>query len=126
MDTIFCGKCSENIPSTEARVRKNRCGNCYTCPSCKQELSVRIASSKAPTANNPEDAKTVPKKMYYLSCPFCRWSSRDVGIPDQSTGNELKVLQGDRGAITINRNSNIRKIAISLETTHLKNFERKK
>ncbi|CAH1960029.1 unnamed protein product [Acanthoscelides obtectus] len=23
--------------------------------------------------------------MYYLLCQFCRWSSRDVGIPDQST-----------------------------------------
>lgn len=68
-------------------MKKNRCGNCYVCPSCQQELSTRIAS-KGPV--NPEDAKSTPKKMYYLSCQFCRWSSRDVGIPDQSTGMTLK------------------------------------
>ncbi|KAG5879779.1 hypothetical protein JTB14_001796 [Gonioctena quinquepunctata] len=83
VDSNFCGKCSENIPSSEARVKKNRCGNCYICPSCEQELSTRIASSKTPS--DTEDAKVTPKKMYYLSCQFCRWSSRDVGIPDQST-----------------------------------------
>ncbi|KAJ8939603.1 hypothetical protein NQ318_010610 [Aromia moschata] len=82
VDSNFCGKCSENIPSSEARVKKNRCGNCYVCPSCQQELSTRIASKGSV---NPEDAKSTPKKMYYLSCQFCRWSSRDVGIPDQST-----------------------------------------
>ncbi|XP_018565105.1 dynactin subunit 4 [Anoplophora glabripennis] len=82
VDSNFCGKCSENIPSSEARVKKNRCGNCYICPSCQQELSTRIAS-KGPV--NPEDTKSTPKKMYYLSCQFCRWSSRDVGIPDQTT-----------------------------------------
>ncbi|CAG9823358.1 unnamed protein product [Phaedon cochleariae] len=83
VDTNFCGKCSENIPSSEARVKKNRCGNCYICPCCEQELSTRIASTK--TLSDTEDTKTTPKKMYYLSCQFCRWSSRDVGIPDQST-----------------------------------------
>lgn len=80
VDSIFCGKCSENIPSAEARVKKNRCANCFICPSCQQELSTRIAS-KGPA--NPDDAKSPIKKTYYLSCYFCRWSSRDVGIPDQ-------------------------------------------
>lgn len=82
VDSIFCGKCSENIPSAEARVKKNRCANCFICPSCQQELSTRIAS-KGPT--NPEDAKSPIKKTYYLSCYFCRWNSRDVGIPDQAS-----------------------------------------
>lgn len=82
VDSNFCGKCSENIPSSEARIKKNRCGNCYICPSCEQELSPRIASTKAPVEG---EEKVVTKKMYYLYCQFCRWSSRDVGIPDQST-----------------------------------------
>ncbi|KAJ3641470.1 hypothetical protein Zmor_027977 [Zophobas morio] len=81
VDSHFCGKCCENLPSSEARLKKNRCGNCYICPSCQQELSTRIGS-KGPS--NPEDPKSTPKKMYYLSCLYCRWSSRDVGIPDQS------------------------------------------
>ncbi|RZC38608.1 dynactin subunit 4 [Asbolus verrucosus] len=81
VDSHFCGKCCENLPSSEARLKKNRCGNCYVCPSCQQELSTRIGS-KGPS--NPDDPKSTPKKMYYLSCLYCRWSSRDVGIPDQS------------------------------------------
>ncbi|KAH1026382.1 hypothetical protein HUJ05_000056 [Dendroctonus ponderosae] len=80
VDSIFCGKCSENIPSAEATMKKNRCANCLICPSCQQELSTRIAS-KGPA--NPTDAKSPIKKTYYLSCYFCRWNSRDVGIPDQ-------------------------------------------
>lgn len=42
-----------------------------------------------PTTKEGEDSKDVkvlPKKVYYLSCSFCRWSSRDVGIPDQFMG----------------------------------------
>lgn len=52
------------------------------CPSCEQELSPRIASTKAPAEG---EEKVSTKKMYYLFCQFCRWSSRDVGIPDQSS-----------------------------------------
>ncbi|XP_060524280.1 dynactin subunit 4 [Cylas formicarius] len=80
VDTIFCGKCSENIPSAEARIKKNRCANCFICPSCHQDLSTRSAA-KGPV--NPDDAKSPIKKTHYLCCYFCRWSSRDVGIPDQ-------------------------------------------
>ncbi|CAH0553048.1 unnamed protein product [Brassicogethes aeneus] len=83
VDSIFCGKCSENIPSAEARVKKNRCSNCLVCPSCQQELWPRVAATK--TSANPDEPKQVVKKMHYLLCQFCRWSSRDVGIPDQSS-----------------------------------------
>ena len=39
-----------------------------------------------------DDAKAMQaKKVYYLACGFCRWSSRDVGIEDKSVG-ELKLL----------------------------------
>lgn len=33
-----------------------------------------------------ESSKVITKKMYYLSCLACRWTSRDVGIPDQVVG----------------------------------------
>lgn len=82
-DSVFCGKCAENLPSSEARVKKNRCGNCYDCPSCYQQLSTRAATVGP---KNPEDPKATPRKVFYLLCLLCRWSSRDVGIPDQSVG----------------------------------------
>ena len=38
---------------------------------------------------NPDDpGKLTPKKVYYLACGFCRWTSRDVGIPDQVVGED--------------------------------------
>ncbi|XP_050293289.1 dynactin subunit 4 isoform X2 [Anthonomus grandis grandis] len=82
VDTIFCGKCNDNKHSQEAKDKKNKCDNCFMCPSCQQDLSTRVAS-KPPA--NPDEAKSVVKKTYYLSCYVCRWSSRDVGIPDQQS-----------------------------------------
>lgn len=80
VDSHFCGKCLENLPSSEARLKKNRCGNCLDCPSCHQQLSVRAATVGP---KNPEDPKATPRKVFYLLCLLCHWSSRDVGIPDQ-------------------------------------------
>ena len=38
-------------------------------------------------SDKTDDTKaTQAKKVYYLACGFCRWSSRDVGIEDKSVG----------------------------------------
>jgi len=29
----------------------------------------------------------VTKKVYYLACGFCRWTTRDIGLPDQSVAS---------------------------------------
>lgn len=108
VDSHFCSNCLENIPSSEAKIRKNRCNTCFNCPSCQHTLSVRASTSivTAPSTSSGETVKTegnsggdvqkkestpepsagkqITRKMYYLSCLNCRWSSRDVGIPDQT------------------------------------------
>ncbi|XP_058829846.1 dynactin subunit 4 [Topomyia yanbarensis] len=103
VDSHFCSNCLENIPSSEAKIRKNRCNTCFNCPSCQHTLSVRASSaSVAPPAatavgdspaagtepkkesESSAPGKQVTRKMYYLACLNCRWSSRDVGIPDQT------------------------------------------
>ncbi|GIY81762.1 dynactin subunit 4 [Caerostris darwini] len=85
VDSHYCQNCLEYMPSPEARLKKNKCSNCFDCPSCMHTLSTRATSAQVP---NPEDAtKTMPKKVYYLICGFCRWTSRDVGIPDQATAS---------------------------------------
>lgn len=81
VDSHFCGKCAENIPSSEARMKKNRCSSCYDCPCCQHQLSIRVSNLGQRSTDN-----ATPKKVYYLACLFCRWTSRDVGIPDQNTG----------------------------------------
>ena len=70
----------------EARLKKNRCANCFDCPSCGHTLSTRASSMpiKAPTEDGTA-IKTVTKKLYYLACAFCRWTSRDAGLQDQVT-----------------------------------------
>lgn len=113
MDSHFCYNCLENIPSGEAKLKKYRCNKCFECPSCQHTLSSRATTVHIPReteakSDSKGDAKTeatpsgtststpVPeadkstklsaRKMYYLSCLACRWTSRDVGLPDQTNG----------------------------------------
>lgn len=78
----------ENLPSSEVRLKKNRCSNCFDCPCCFQTLSTRAGHAPIKTVpaegTDTKDVKTTPKKVYYLFCSLCRWSSRDAGIPDRS------------------------------------------
>lgn len=99
MDSHFCFNCLENIPSSEAKHKKYRCNSCFDCPSCQHTLSARGTTVVVPAvkkAGNDDDTaaesssgtavetKTGTKKMFYLSCLACRWTTRDVGIPDQT------------------------------------------
>jgi len=86
-------------------MRKNKCVNCFDCPSCGNVLSTRASNVTLTTAPVAADAvadssggggsaSTTPdpkggasKKVFYLACGFCRWSSRDVGIPDQTVAS---------------------------------------
>ncbi len=97
MDSHFCSNCLENIPSSEAKLKKNRCNSCFDCPCCGHTLSARATSVTGPIKSEPKDgeefdvtptptpSKTVTRKMYYLACLSCRWTTRDVGIPDQTS-----------------------------------------
>ncbi|XP_064633333.1 dynactin subunit 4-like isoform X3 [Lineus longissimus] len=85
VDSHYCPNCLESLPSAEAKLKKNRCGNCFDCPSCQHTLSTRATTVPVPNPDDP--SKTVPKKVYYLACGFCRWTSRDVGLADQTVAS---------------------------------------
>ena len=85
VDSHYCPNCLENMPSAEARLKKNRCANCFDCPSCAHTLSTRATSVLVPAAEDP--SKTVQKKVYYLACSYCRWTSRDIGLQDQNVAS---------------------------------------
>lgn len=55
----------------------------------KGESASPGAASPAPDAD--KGAKLSTRKMYYLSCLACRWTSRDVGLPDQTNGMHVFV-----------------------------------
>uniref|UniRef100_A0A8C5BH58 Dynactin subunit 4 n=1 Tax=Gadus morhua TaxID=8049 RepID=A0A8C5BH58_GADMO len=85
VDSHYCPSCLENMPSAEAKLKKNRCANCFDCPCCMHTLSTRATNIPAPMPDDP--TKTTMKKAYYLACGFCRWTSRDVGMADKSVAS---------------------------------------
>ena len=100
VDSHYCPNCLENMPSAEARLKKNRCANCFDCPACGHTLSTKATGVVANAANaanasnaaNTGSTSSTPgtssvKRVYYLSCVFCRWTSRDIGLPDQNVAS---------------------------------------
>lgn len=88
IDSIYCSNCLENLASSEAKLKKNRCGSCFECPFCFHALSVRATVTKVNATGSNESNPSPPTKTtksYYLACFSCRWTSRDVKIPDQQT-----------------------------------------
>ncbi|KAG7241849.1 hypothetical protein INR49_024819 [Caranx melampygus] len=85
VDSHYCPSCLENMPSAEAKLKKNRCANCFDCPCCMHTLSTRATNIPSPLPDDP--TKTAMKKAYYLACGFCRWTSRDVGMADKSVAS---------------------------------------
>lgn len=109
IDSYFCGNCLENIPSTEAKHKHYKCSNCFDCPSCSHTLSARATTVNKSRDSGEEggaaeegakEKPLTPKKMYYLACLACRWTSRDPGIPDQTVATgawpELEVPHDTR------------------------------
>ncbi|KFB35593.1 AGAP000908-PA-like protein [Anopheles sinensis] len=54
VDSHFCSNCLENIPSSEAKIRRNRCNTCFNCPSCQHTLSVRASTATVPLTGGGE------------------------------------------------------------------------
>ncbi|XP_011695982.1 PREDICTED: dynactin subunit 4 isoform X1 [Wasmannia auropunctata] len=120
VDSHYCPNCMENLPSSEVRLKKNKCSNCFDCPCCFQTLSTRagIAPMRATASTDGEenkDVKATPKKVYYLFCSLCRWSSRDAGIPDQSVATGGWPEQENPHVTRINALIDYHKVLASIE-----------
>jgi dynactin-4 len=58
----------------------HRCArNCFQCPQCDHTLSV-VASDPDPSIPLNSAAASVGEPPYFLTCNFCRWDSKEVGI----------------------------------------------
>ncbi|KAI1303581.1 Dynactin subunit 4 [Halotydeus destructor] len=85
VDSQYCQHCLEYIPTIDAKLKKNKCSSCFSCPCCSHTLSTKAIVSNV---KSDTDASVVtPKKSFYLVCNFCKWTSRDANIADQSTGS---------------------------------------
>ena len=105
VDSRFCSNCLETMANGGEMMRKNKCINCFDCPSCGNVLSTRASNvtltsaadtsldgsigggGGGSTSGTPDAKGGASKKVFYLACGFCRWSSRDVGIPDQTVAS---------------------------------------
>lgn len=115
VDCRFCPSCYEHLQSHEAITRKNRCQNCFSCPCCNHTLVTRATNTSASlpsttdsshlgvgsgdpdeslsSSTNASGLQTPSKKVYYLACSVCRWSTRDIRLPDQPTLNSWKAQE---------------------------------
>lgn len=58
----------------------HRCArNCFQCPQCVHTLSV-VASDPDPSIPLNTAAASVGEPPYFLTCTFCGWNSKEVGI----------------------------------------------
>ncbi|XP_076628370.1 dynactin subunit 4 isoform X2 [Colletes latitarsis] len=119
VDSHYCPNCMENYPLSEARLKKNKCSNCFECPCCFHTLSTRaghvpVRHSSA-EREDVKDVKTTAKKVYYLFCSLCRWTSRDAGIPDQSVATGGWPEQENPHMSRINALIDYHKILASIE-----------
>ncbi|CAK9820857.1 Dynactin subunit 4 [Anthophora plagiata] len=119
VDSHYCPNCMENLPPSEVRLKRNKCSNCFECPCCFQTLSTRAGHVPLrvapPEGEDSKDVKTTPKKVYYLSCSLCRWTSRDAGIPDQSVATGGWPEQENPHISRINALIDYHKILASIE-----------
>ena len=53
----------------------------------KKESGEAVAGTGSAQATPTTPTAT---KVYYLMCSFCRWTTRDVGIPDVTTSKTLQ------------------------------------
>ena len=81
VDSQYCQHCLEYIPTIDAKLKKNKCSSCYSCPECRHTLLPRVYLQ-----TTKSESEVVQKKQFYLSCFFCRWTTRDVDLADQQSG----------------------------------------
>ncbi len=119
----FCANCFDNKTHKEASETKFKCMNCFACPLCKNSLMMRASSGSAAQKAAMKAAalaaeknkiklepvkqevasgsggQPLPSKVYYLMCSFCRWTTRDVAIPDVTSSKlslEKKIKMNHR------------------------------
>ncbi|GAA5983198.1 hypothetical protein JCM11641_006845 [Rhodosporidiobolus odoratus] len=92
----FCPNCLFEVPSASVRGEKNRCArNCFQCPQCDHTLSV-VASDPDPNIPLNTAAASVGDPPYFLTCNFCRWDSKEVGITfEKPTGLALQLQKAE-------------------------------
>ncbi|KAL8359309.1 hypothetical protein RB601_007931 [Gaeumannomyces tritici] len=104
--TYFCPSCLFEVPSSNIKSEGTRCTrSCVQCPICPGTLSVSAEhSSSSSSSRPPADNTAAPMNSYILTCSYCNWSSREIGIhfeKSNSIHSQLqKIRNGGRPRLT--------------------------
>ncbi|KAF2668878.1 hypothetical protein BT63DRAFT_433418 [Microthyrium microscopicum] len=72
----YCPACLFEVPSSTVRSEGNRCTrSCYNCPICTSPLTINPMED--PRQEDKPEHATGP---FIMMCPWCNWSSLDLGI----------------------------------------------
>ncbi|KAF2139671.1 uncharacterized protein K452DRAFT_231825 [Aplosporella prunicola CBS 121167] len=104
--TWFCPSCLFEVPSSNIRSDGNRCmRSCYNCPVCTSPMVVNsLDSDNEKHLRLGEDGEAVqPPGPFYLSCPYCQWSTLETGVEFEKPNNisaQLARLQNGGKAVS--------------------------
>jgi len=84
IEGYVCPQTLSGMPKTEGLMNRGESSSSWCCPCCTCVLKLKSVLNQEINSNLDESEI---KKLFYLSCPNCRWSSRDVKIPDHETIN---------------------------------------
>lgn len=87
-------------------------------------MSIRATTIQVPSEEEPE--KLIAKKLYYLACGFCRWTSRDAGLPDsQNTSGPWPEPENPMAEQVTQMSDYLRMLAIREKNSKDKKFVQK-
>jgi dynactin 4 len=80
----YCPSCLFEVPSSVVKSDGNRCTrNCFNCPVCT-----------SPMTTNSLDTSGENGAPYILACPYCKWSTVEIGIEfEKSTGISAQLAR---------------------------------
>lgn len=95
--SYFCPSCLFEAPSSTVKTEGNRCtrGACFQCPICFASLSVTSTGESGATTTSlaPSGEQVqVPAGPYTLTCTYCHWTSREIGLEFEKPANLVAQL----------------------------------
>ncbi|KAF1958118.1 hypothetical protein CC80DRAFT_558856 [Byssothecium circinans] len=86
----YCPSCLFEVPSSVVKSDGNRCTrNCFNCPVCT-----------SPMTTNSLDTSGDNAAPYILACPYCKWSTVEIGIEFEKingiSGQLARLANGGR------------------------------
>ncbi|KAF1985189.1 hypothetical protein K402DRAFT_413360 [Aulographum hederae CBS 113979] len=86
--SYYCPNCLFEAGSSSVKEHGNRCiRNCFNCPTCTAPLSVNAMEMERSNGSDTGSSASEQSHQYFLSCPYCNWSSLEIDMDFKSPQN---------------------------------------